>query len=145
MGSDARFDGDDNDEGFVTWHWCFWLTLEYTPSLEHSNIQCDSNRSTRGNCSMRSIRITGEFGLIIRREALRERGVSMELLLSAVDSTAPLDMDDRLISFGPSFGEEALNEFTRRLAELGLVFYDDFFDVIFDSPSWCSFRAELDE
>ncbi len=92
-----------------------------------------------------SIRITGECGIIVRHAALRERGVSMKLLLNAFETQSPLDMDDSLISFGLIFGDEALNTFTKRLIELGLVFYDDFFDVVFDSPPWCKFRGELFE
>lgn len=96
---------------------------------------------------MSSIRITGYCGLIIRRAALLEKNVTIEAVINALENAAPLDMDEELISIGPCFGGESLNEYTKRLADIGLVFFDvffdDFFDLVFDSPPWCTFRAEL--
>ena len=55
------------------------------------------------------INVTGEFGLIIRKRALLERNVSLEMLLTAMEASEPLDCNDELISFRPSFGPEALD------------------------------------
>lgn len=106
------------------------------------------NRNVRINVpvaliSMGSIRITGYCGLVVRRAALLERGVTMEMLLNALETAAPLDMDEHLISFGPHFGGEHLNAITKTLTALGLVFFDDFFDTVWDSAPWCNFRAEI--
>ena len=83
--------------------------------------------------------------MIIRLAALGERSVTMQSLLAALETEAPLDMDESLLSFGPFFGAEALNSLTARLSQLGLVFFDDFFDVVFDAPPWCKFKAEIVE
>ena len=89
------------------------------------------------------INVTSEFGLIIRKHALLERNVSMEMVLAAMEVSRPLDCNDELISFGPSFGSEALEEFSRRLMKLGLEYFDDFYEFAFPSPSWCQFQARL--
>jgi hypothetical protein len=88
------------------------------------------------------INVTAEFGLIVRRRALLERNVPLEKVLAAVEAGRPLDCNDDLISFGPGFGQEALDEFSRRLIELGLVYFDDFFEFAVPCPSWCRFQAE---
>lgn len=89
------------------------------------------------------INVTAEFGLIIRKHALLERNVSMEMLLAAMEASNPLDCNDALISFGPSFGPEALDEYSRRLMKLGLEYFDDFFEFALPTPSWCQFQAGL--
>jgi hypothetical protein len=89
------------------------------------------------------IKITSEFGLIIRKQALAARNVTMEMVLTAMEVSEPLDCNDELISFGPSFEQEALDEFSRRLMKLGLEYFDDFFEFAFPSPPWCQFQVRL--
>ena len=55
----------------------------------------------------------------------------------------PLDSNEDLISFGPAFGEEAMNEFISRLQALGLQYVDDFFSISYDIPAWCGLRIEI--
>jgi len=90
---------------------------------------------------MSFINVTPEYGLVVRKDALLERGVSLEKLLVAMKVEAPLDSDDRLISFGPSFGQEALDGLVRELLGLGLQYFDDFFEVVGDYPAWCRFKV----
>ncbi|MEZ2311572.1 hypothetical protein AB6809_33605 [Paraburkholderia sp. RCC_158] len=87
------------------------------------------------------IDVTPEYGLVIRKDALRERNVSLEAVLAALKADAPLDSDDRLISFGPSFGQEALDGLIKELAGLGLQYFDDFVEVVGTYPEWCRFRV----
>jgi hypothetical protein len=47
----------------------------------------------------------------------------------------------RFASFGPHFGQEALDELTRRLTNVGLLYLDDFFAFQGDFPKWIAFRA----
>ena len=88
-----------------------------------------------------SICVTSEFGLIVRRSALAERQVDMRDLLNAMETKEGLDGSNDLLSFGPHFGREALNTIIARLTNLGLVYFDDFFELCGDYPSWCVFRA----
>jgi hypothetical protein len=86
------------------------------------------------------IDVTAEYGLVIRKDALRERGVSLERLLAVMKTDAPLDSDDRLMSFGPSFGQEALDGLIKELTSLGLQYFDDFIEVVGNYPEWCRFK-----
>jgi hypothetical protein len=90
-----------------------------------------------------AIRVTTEYGIVIRRSALIEKQISFAQLLEAMESDQPFDADEALISFGPSFGEEAMHEFVRRLEKVGLYIYDDFFTVALDVPPWCQFTVSI--
>ncbi|WP_282243401.1 hypothetical protein [Stenotrophomonas sp. PS02300] len=92
---------------------------------------------------MRSISATGEYGLIVRRDALRAKFIADALVLQAMEVDAPLDMDEDLMSFGPAFGDEALQEFVRRLRTLGLSPVDDFCTLCLDLPNWCRINVGL--
>ncbi len=100
---------------------------------------------TTNNAMRKSVEATSEFGLIIRRAALPARGVAYEQVLHALEGDPPLDADDDLISFGPLFGRESLDEFIRRLTALGLEYYDDFSPLVFDLPRWMHLRVGLIE
>jgi hypothetical protein len=91
---------------------------------------------------MSSIEITPEYGLIIRKLSLTERSVSLNQLLETMQTSTALSEDEYLISFGPSFGQEALNTFRKRLEALGLVYWNDFCEFSGDYPFWCGFRAQ---
>ena len=67
----------------------------------------------------------------------------MKALLKEMEVEKPLDSNEFLLSFGPSFGPEALDEFFRRLQELGLEYIDDFFIFTGDFPDWCEFWADM--
>jgi len=99
----------------------------------------------RRQVAMDCISVTSEFGIIVRRAALTERDISWDKLLRALEVKAPLDSNDDLISFGPTFGKEALEVFLRRLSDLGLEYYDDFFEFSGDYPKWCVFRVSASE
>lgn len=94
---------------------------------------------------MSCINATGEFGLIIRRSALTERGVSIDAVLAAMEAAEPMSINEDLISFGPTFGQEALDVFTARLMNLGLEYFDDFFEFAGVFPSWCNFHVSLSQ
>ena len=89
----------------------------------------------------RCVNVTAEFGLVVRRKALVERGVPLNALLAALEADAPLDCNDFLLTFGPHFGQEAMEAMVGRLTRLGLVYYDDFFEFAGDYPNWCLFKA----
>lgn len=86
---------------------------------------------------------TNEYGIVVRRRALGERNVAYEDLLKALQAQAPLDENSELLTFGPSHGGEAMDEFASRLKHLGLRFVDDFYCLSFDLPDWCDLRLAL--
>jgi hypothetical protein len=87
------------------------------------------------------ISLTSEYGLVVRRKALKERGVSWDDLLAALEVSEPLDKNDCLISFGPHFGQEAVHTMSDRLIRIGLRYFDDFFEFSGDYPKWCVFKG----
>ncbi len=90
---------------------------------------------------MNSVAVTAEYGIVIRRRALTERAVSYHAVLTAVGVDKPFDADGELLTFGPSFGQEALEALSQRLIALGLVYFDDFFEFVGNFPHWCSFAV----
>jgi hypothetical protein len=92
---------------------------------------------------MSCVDVTGEFGIIIRRHSLDERDVSLHSILEVLEVKEPFDINDQLVTFGPSFGQEALDVLTNRLIQLGLVYFDDFFEFVGSFPPWCRFHASL--
>lgn len=92
---------------------------------------------------MNSISVSAQGGILVRKAALDEKHLSESALYEAMEVTQSDNSNDHLIAFGPSFGEEAMNEFARRLKALGLEYVDDFFFINIDIPDWCTLRAEL--
>ena len=92
---------------------------------------------------MTAVTLTSEFGLVVRRAALRQRGVSYAKLLELMEAEKPLDASEELVSFGPHFGSEAAAEFVRRLEAAGMINIEDFFVFVGDFPEWCSFKGLL--
>lgn len=92
---------------------------------------------------MNTVKATSEYGIVIRRAALTAKGIDYTQLLQAMEVEQPLDSNENLVSFGPSFGEEAMNEFIARLQALGLEYVEDFFAISCDMPAWCSVRIGI--
>jgi hypothetical protein len=89
-----------------------------------------------------SVVVTSEFGLIVRRKALVERGVDLRDLFISMEVGERFDASGDLLSFGPHFGREATDAMISRLTKLGLVYFDDFFEFCGDYPPWCVFRGD---
>ncbi len=93
---------------------------------------------------MTAIPASAEFGIILRRAALAERGLELEQVYQCMGTPVPRGISDDMVTFGPSFGSDAQREFVHRLEELGLNYFEDFFDVNIDRPAWCGFMVTLD-
>jgi hypothetical protein len=90
-----------------------------------------------------TVRVSMQFGVVIRRAALDERGIDRQAVLAAMEAKRPLGESPDLITFGPHFGQEALDEFMRRLEALGLEHVTDFFETVMDVPDWLELSALL--
>jgi len=84
-----------------------------------------------------------EFGIVIRRQVLESKNIDIEALSKTLEFDSPLDINADLVSFGPCFGGEAADEFTRRLERHGLQYVDDFFVFSGEFPSWCQFKVGI--
>lgn len=90
---------------------------------------------------MEFIEVAPGYGLVIRKNALIEHGVPLEKLLAIMKIDAPLASNDQLVSFGPFFGQEALDRLIKELSGFGLQYFDDFVEVVGDYPGWCRFKV----
>lgn len=88
---------------------------------------------------------SGELGFVVRESALEERRISLERLLGIFEVEKPLGLGEGVLSFGPSFGEEAADEFRARLEQAGLRYVDDFCIIAIDLPRWCELGARAKE
>ncbi len=90
---------------------------------------------------MENVRVTSEYGIVVRLASLSERGIALKTLLTTLEVSTPFDSNDEIASFGPHFGQEALDTLVRRLSDLGLKYFDDFFEFSGDFPKWCIFKV----
>ncbi len=88
------------------------------------------------------VRVSFEFGVVIRKAALAERSVSFVDTLKIFEVEKPLGESEDLLTFGPNFGVEVLENITQQLEALGLIYWNDYFEATFDHPDWCSFSVD---
>jgi hypothetical protein len=124
--------------------WSKWLVVDAAKHGEYANLQRRYFVPKLRWVEM-SVRVSPHFGIVIRRKALSRLGIDDRALSSLMEAESPLDSDSDLISFGPHFGEEAANEFIRRLNGAGLEYAEDFFQVPTDVPEWCGVSVFLTE
>jgi hypothetical protein len=92
-----------------------------------------------------SIKVTFAYGIVVRQAALATRGITKARVLEgSVRGRPPDGRGRRVVVVGPSFGGEACKEFIQRLESLGLVYFDDFFDLMLSHPNWLIFSASGD-
>ena len=75
--------------------------------------------------------------LLIRRAAFERSGLSRARLderLNLTDEEFRVERD--LIAIGPLHGETSLTDLTDELESLGLTYFDDFFEMSGNWPSW---------
>lgn len=85
---------------------------------------------------MSYIDATSEFGLVLRKGSLLEKGISHSALAETMRDIDVLGENGDIISCGPIFGEGALQEIISRLSSVGLEYFDDYFDLNFPMPNW---------
>lgn len=88
--------------------------------------------------------VGGAPSLFIRRAAYESSG----LMRAAIDERLGLTSDEfrvegDLVCIGPIYGDDgnALGAFIAELEELGLVYYEDFFELSGNWPSWLRIHA----
>ena len=91
------------------------------------------------------VRISKYLAIVIRKQAMAELTIEREKLFSTLEVDGAFDEDDELLSIGPLW-PESVNEFVKRLKNIGLSHVDDFFEIDFDVPEWmqlhCSISSE---
>jgi hypothetical protein len=84
-----------------------------------------------------SVRVSADLGIVTCKRTLARLNINDSKLLSLMEDYAAYDEDPEPLSFGPHFGEEAADEFIRRLKKTGLEYAEDFFLFSGDVPEWC--------
>jgi hypothetical protein len=87
---------------------------------------------------------TGAPTLFIRRAAYESSGLTRAQLDERLGLTADeFRVEGDLIALGPIFGEsgDALGELIAELEQIGLVYFDDFFELSGNWPEWLAIRA----
>lgn len=75
--------------------------------------------------------------LLIRRAAYERTGLNRVALDERLGLTAEeFRVEGNLVAIGPVSGEESLADVVGELEELGLVYFDDFFELSGNWPSW---------
>jgi hypothetical protein len=92
---------------------------------------------------MKYIAATPEYGLVVRKSSLMERGISQSSFSEAMHDIDILEENDELMSYGPLFGQEAFDEIKTRLANIGLSHVDDYLELNFLLPDWLRLGVAL--
>ena len=84
----------------------------------------------------------GSPTLFIRRDAFERVGLTRAQLDDRLNLTADeFRMEGQLIAIGPLVGDTAIEELVGELEELGLVYYEDFFELSGNWPEWLKLLA----
>jgi hypothetical protein len=76
--------------------------------------------------------------MLIRKSAFERAGLVRAQLDSRYNLTdAEFQVEGELIAVGPLHDPDALGDLTAQLEELGLTYFDDFFELSGNWPEWC--------
>lgn len=84
--------------------------------------------------------------LLFRREAYERAGLTRAALdarLGLTDTEFRVEGD--LVALGPIYDVEALGTLVDELEQLGLTYYEDFFELSGSWPEWLSLSARVSE
>jgi hypothetical protein len=75
--------------------------------------------------------------LLIKKSAFERVGLTRQQFDEALALTADdFRVEGGLIAIGPLVGEDTLTDLIAQLEELGLAYYDDFFELSGNWPDW---------
>lgn len=84
----------------------------------------------------------GSPTLVLRREAYERSGLSRADLDSRLGLTPEeFRVEGNLIAIGPLAGDHSLSDLLEELERVGLVYFDDFFELSGNWPEWLKLVA----
>jgi hypothetical protein len=84
----------------------------------------------------------GNPTLFIRRDAFERVGLQRAALDARLNLTPDeFRIEGRLIALGPLVGEDALGPLIEELEAVGLVYFEDFFELSGNWPAWLHILA----
>ena len=79
----------------------------------------------------------GQSMLLIRREAYERAGIMRQSIDERLNLTADeFRVEGRLVLIGPIPGDTAIRDILDALEQAGLVYFDDYFELSGNWPSW---------
>jgi len=79
----------------------------------------------------------GDTTLLIRRDAFERAGLSRRALDERLNLTADeFRVEGNLLVVGPLVGESAVADLIEEFEQAGLVYFDDFFELSGNWPTW---------
>ena len=89
------------------------------------------------------IKLSGDAPTVfIRRSAFERVGLMRQQIDEALGLTdEEFRVEGQLVAIGPLVGESALTELIETFEKLGLVYYDDFFEMSGNWPAWLKLFA----
>lgn len=82
--------------------------------------------------------------LLFRREAYERSGITRAALDARLGLTdAEFQVEGDLVALGPIYDVDALGTLVDELEQLGLVYYDDFFELSGSWPEWLALAARV--
>ena len=84
----------------------------------------------------------GSPTLLIKRDAFERVGLTRQRLDERLNLTPDeFRVEGQIIALGPLVGDTALDELLAELEGLGLVYFDDFFELSGNWPDWLHLYA----
>lgn len=75
--------------------------------------------------------------VLIRRQAFEQAGLVRSALDDRYNLTADeFRVEENIVAIGPLYGEDALGDLVEQLESLGLVYFEDFFELSGNWPEW---------
>jgi hypothetical protein len=83
--------------------------------------------------------------IVIRKSAFERVGLTRQLVDERLNLTPDeFRTEGGLIAIGPIHGDEELTTFVEELERVGLVYFDDFFDLSGNWPEWLKIFVRAD-
>ncbi len=80
--------------------------------------------------------------ILVRKEAFERAGLMRRDIDARYNLTADeFRVEEELIAIGPLYEPEAAGDLTAQLESLGLVYFEDFFELSGNWPEWCRVYA----
>ena len=84
----------------------------------------------------------GSPTLLIRRDAFERVGLKRQRLDERLNLTADeFRVEGQVVAVGPLVGDTAFDDLVAELEGLGLVYFDDFFELSGNWPTWLQLYA----
>ena len=87
------------------------------------------------------MKISKDFGIVIRRQALRSKSIDIAPVKTEFHLNDYFDETNDLISLGSFSNGDASDECLKSLEKLALFYNDDFFILTQYIPDWCEVDA----